>query len=160
MHGILRDRRLNEIASHRGKGERLLFAPNQPSRFLSTVQSIADHPIDVPAVESPSDRWPMANRSTNSRDSCLLATCAPGWTVDSVCSAASPPQGYNAAVAPGPCEAPPSRGPFIASDSAPPPPLPPRSTASRPASFPREPRPLRDPSADCSRSSLYRSPRG
>lgn len=32
--------------------------------------------------------------------------------MDSVCLAASPPQGYSAAVAPGPCEAPPSRGSF------------------------------------------------
>jgi len=67
MHGILRDRRLNEIASHRGKGESLLFAPNQPSRFLSRVQSIADHPIDVPApVESPQaivDQWQIDQRT-------------------------------------------------------------------------------------------------
>lgn len=45
--------------------------------------------------------------------------------------------------------------PFIASDSAPQP-LPPRSTASRVALFPREPRSHRDPSAGCSRSTLYR----
>lgn len=90
----------------------------------------------------------------------LLGICVPGWTVDSVCSAASPPQGYSAAVAPGPCEAPPSRGPFIASDFSPLLPAPPSySTPSCVAFFP-DSRSLYDPSAGCLKSTLRHSPRG
>jgi len=84
-----------------------------------------------------------------------LGICVPGWTVDSVCSAASPPQGYSAAVAPGPYEAPPSRGYFIASS-----PLP-RATLSRVALFSlRQPSSLDDLSAGCAKSARCRSPRG
>lgn len=89
----------------------------------------------------------------------LLGTCVPGWTVDSVCSAASPPQGYSAAVAPGPCEAPPSRGSFI----APSPPLLaqlPWSTFLRVAPFSRNPSSLYDLSAGCTKSTHCRSPQG